>query len=107
MAYFQYKNEQNDPVDYLPEDQDLQQDTWEEDEYPEDEQWEDDLEAEDREERRARRRDKMRVAAGVSDFFGVILGTVCILALIALLVSLLNWLHADIAQNFALWQNKL
>ena len=28
-------------------------------------------------------------------------------ALIALLVSLLNWLHADIAQNFALWQNKL
>lgn len=68
MAYFQHKNEQNDPVDYLPEDQDLQQDTWEEDEYPEDEQWEDDLEAEDREERRARRRDKMRVAAGVSDF---------------------------------------
>ena len=60
MAYFQHKNEQNDPVDYLPEDQDLQQDTWEEDEYPEDEQWEDDLEAEDREERRARRRDKMR-----------------------------------------------
>ena len=45
MAYFQHKNEQNDPVDYLPEDQDLQQDTWEEDEYPEDEQWEDDLEA--------------------------------------------------------------
>lgn len=44
---------------------------------------------------------------GVSDFFGVILGTVCILVLIALLVSLLNWLHADIAQNFALWQNKL
>ena len=37
MAYFQHKNEQNDPVDYLPEDQDLQQDTWEEDEYPEDE----------------------------------------------------------------------
>ena len=29
MAYFQHKNEQNDPVDYLPEDQDLQQDTWE------------------------------------------------------------------------------
>lgn len=113
MAYFHHQNEQNDPVDYLPEDQVPQDENWEGDEYLEDgayledDQWEDDLEAEDREERRARRRDKMRVAAGVSDFFGVILGTVCILVLIALLVSLLNWLHADIAQNFALWQNKL
>ena len=107
MAYFQRENEQNDHVQNLPEDEALQDEDWENSEYLDDEAWEDDLEAEDREERRARRRDQMRVAAGVSDFFGVILGTVCILVLIALLVSLLNWLHADIAQNFALWQNKL
>ena len=104
MPYFQHENEQNDQEDYLPEDQDA---SWDQDGYLEDEEWEDDLAEEDREERRARRRDKMRVAAGVTDFFSVILGTVCILVLIALLVSLLNWLHADIAQNFALWQNKL
>ena len=51
--------------------------------------------------------DTTRAAAGESDFSAVLPGPVCILALIALLVSLLNWLHADIAQNFALWQNKL
>ncbi len=107
MAYFRHENEQNDQEDYRPEDQEFQDDGWDGEAYPDDPAWEDDLEEEDREERRARRRDKMRVAAGVSDFFGVILGTVCILVLIALLVSLLNWLHADIAQNFALWQNKL
>lgn len=39
---------------------------------------------------------RMEVASGLSDFFGVIAGTVVILLLIALLVSIVNWLRADL-----------
>ena len=69
----------------------------------------DDPDAEDvtDEERRLARRDRWRVLAGVGDFLGVIAGTVVILLLIALLVSLINWVHADLSQSFTLWQTRM
>ena len=59
------------------------------------------------EERRLARRDRWWVLAGVGDFLGVIAGTVVILLLIMLLVSLINWVHADLSQSFTLWQTRM
>ncbi|MBQ8618700.1 MAG: hypothetical protein IJ418_14480 [Clostridia bacterium] len=59
------------------------------------------------EERAALRRSRWRLISGLMDFAGVIVGTAVILILIALLVSLLNWLAADLNQTFTLWQTKL
>ena len=59
------------------------------------------------EERALARRDRWQVLAGVGDFLAVIVGTAVILVLVALLVSLINWVHADITQSFTLWQTKI
>lgn len=48
----------------------------------------------------ASRKDHMRFAAGMSDFFAVVLGVVVILILILLIISLLNWLRQDISSVF-------
>lgn len=56
------------------------------------------------EERQELRRSNWQLLAGLADFAGVILGTAVILILIALLVSLMNWLVADISQTFVLLQ---
>ncbi len=56
------------------------------------------------EERAEMRRNNWRLLAGLSDFGAVILGTAVILVLVALLVSLLNWLVNDISQTFTLLQ---
>lgn len=53
------------------------------------------------------RRSTWQLLAGLGDFAGVILGTAAILILIALLVSLINWLVSDISQTFTLWQIRL
>lgn len=112
MAYFNHKPEE-DYQQTFSQDSDWQEswqedeEAWQTDDWQDDEDWVDDLETESKAERRERHRGAMRVVAGVSDFFGVIVGTVCVLLLTALLISLLNWLHADIQQNFVLWQNKL
>ena len=50
---------------------------------------------------------RLRVAAGVADFLSVIAGMVVVLVLIALLVSLINWLVSDAGQMFALLQRRL
>lgn len=55
-----------------------------------------------REERRQARRMRFQVMAGLFDFLGVIAGTVVILVVIALLVSLITWLQSDIYQTFTL-----
>lgn len=54
--------------------------------------------AEDEEE--ARRHDQMRFAAGMSDFFAVVLGVLAILVLILLVFSLYSWLRADLGALF-------
>lgn len=59
------------------------------------------------EERAALRRSHWQLVSGLADFAGVIVGTGVILLLVMLLISLLNWLHADISQTFTLWQTKL
>lgn len=59
------------------------------------------------EERRELRRSTWQLLAGIGDFAGVILGTAVIFVLIALLVSLINWLISDVSQTFTLWQNRL
>ncbi len=46
------------------------------------------------------RRDRLQLAAGMSNFISVIIGTALILILILLIVSLLNWLRTDIAATF-------
>lgn len=50
---------------------------------------------------------RLRVAAGVADFFSVIAGMLVVLMLIALLVSLLNWLVSDVGQMFALLERRI
>ena len=53
-------------------------------------------EEEDAETRRERSSLRARTAAGVFDFFGVIAGAVVILLLVAVLISLVNWVVSDI-----------
>ena len=79
-----------------------------------DDDFEDDLEyydealdAADREERKIQRQGKLRVAACVLDFLGVIGGMIVALMMIALLVSLINWLHADIFRTITILQTRL
>ena len=61
----------------------------------------------EREETAERRKARWQVFAGVSNFFGVIAGTVAILLLTALLVSLFSWLRHDIAGSFELFSSGL
>lgn len=55
-----------------------------------------------KEEKQLRRNERIRVAAGMMDFIGVIAGAVVCLLLIALLVSLINFLESDFQQTMAL-----
>lgn len=59
------------------------------------------------EEMAEQRRDRYRMVAGLGDFLAVIAGMVVILMLIAVIVSLINWVHADIVQSFTLWQTRI
>lgn len=59
------------------------------------------------EERAELRRSRWRLISGLTDFAGVILGTAAILLLVMVLVSLINWLNADLYQTFTLWQTRL
>lgn len=54
-----------------------------------------------------RRKDTFRILTGLADFAGVVAGAVAILVLLAVLVSLLNWVRSDILQSFDLWQPRL
>ncbi len=55
---------------------------------------------------REEKRDHYRVAAGMMEFLGVVLGVVCILALLALLFSLLSWLGQDISSTFSILRTR-
>ena len=50
------------------------------------------------------RRSHWQMISGLADFAGIIAGTAAILVLVALLVSLLNWLMNDMSQSFILLQ---
>ncbi len=55
---------------------------------------------EQKEEELQERRDRLRFAAGMSNFVGVILGVVVILLMLLLIFSLVNWLRRDISSTF-------
>jgi hypothetical protein len=59
-----------------------------------------------KEEERAARRDRLRFAAGMSDFVGVVLGFACILLLLLLLFSLVSWLRRDILATFTMLRSR-
>lgn len=61
----------------------------------------------DPQERRAAHLGRMRVAAGVMDFLGVVAGMVVALVLVALLISLVSWLMTDMSQTFTVLQHRL
>ncbi len=48
------------------------------------------------------KRDRWRMACGVFEFAGVVVGAVLILVLLALLFSLLSWLRQDISSTFTI-----
>ena len=106
MAYFNNHPQDLQEEDYQPV---FQQPV--EDEYIDDEYFDEDMLAYDdyltQEERREARQMKWKLLAGVGDFIGVLAGTVVILLLVALLISLITWVQADISQSFTLWQTKL
>lgn len=73
--------------------------------FDEEEFWDEDMLNE--EERAILRRERWRTLANLGDFAGVIVGTAVILVLVALLISLVNWVQADVSQTFTLWQTHL
>lgn len=107
MAYFN-----NDPQDVREEDYQpvFQQPVETDEEYDDDEYYTDEMYYDDfldEEERREARQLKWKMLAGVGDFIGVLAGTVVILLLVALLISLITWVQADMSQTFTLWQTKI
>ena len=110
MAYFNNDPQTLEDEDYQPVFQQPVEDDYDDydegdKEYYTDEVYYDDYLTE--EERIALKQSKWRMLAGVGDFFGVLAGTVVILILIALLISLITWVQADISQSFTLWQTKI
>ncbi len=59
-----------------------------------------------KEQERLERQDRFRVAAGVMNFLGVVLGVVCIFVLLALLFSLISWLNQDISSTFSILRTR-
>lgn len=53
------------------------------------------------EDRSMERRLRFKAMAGVMDFFGVIGSILLIIALVALLANLYNWLVTDLTQSFS------
>ena len=54
-----------------------------------------------KEEEREERMDRLRLTAGLVDFFGVVVGVVVVFALVVLIVSLCNWLYRDMSDVFS------
>ncbi len=50
---------------------------------------------------RVEKENRYRLVAGLGNYFGLILGVICILVCIALLISLINWLKTDISSVFS------
>ena len=53
------------------------------------------------------RQDRYKVAAGVMEFLGVVLGVIAILVLLALIVNLVFWLNKDVSGTFAILRTHL
>ncbi len=55
---------------------------------------------------RQEKQDHFKVAEGVMNFLGVVLGVVAIFLLLALLFSLLTWLSDDISSTFSILRTR-
>ena len=92
MAYGDEQKQGQEEQRYFPEPLDLDEmemdDAEEEEQYPE-----------DPEEKRERRLGRLRLAAGVGDLFGVVAGSLIVLALLAVILSLISWVQQDITQT--------
>lgn len=55
---------------------------------------------------RQEKQDHFRVAAGMMEFLGVVLGIVSIFVLLALLFSLVSWLSQDVASTFSILRTR-
>lgn len=74
--------------------------------FPEDEEfWDEEMLTD--EEQAFLRRERWKTLANLWDFAGVIAGTAVILVLVALIISLINWVYADVSQFLTLWQTNL
>lgn len=104
MAYFN-NNDQDMQEDYQPVFQQPVYDDSEDDYEYDDEPYEDDYL--DEQERWEARQMRWKLLAGAGDVLAVLAGTVVILLLVALLISLITWVQADMSQSFTLWQTKL
>ena len=54
---------------------------------------------------RLERQNRFRLASGMLDFISMVAGVACVLILLALLLSLVNWLRQDISSTFAIFQS--
>lgn len=54
-----------------------------------------------KEEEREEKLDRLRMTAGMLNFFGVVLGVIAIFVLVVLIVSLCNWLFHDMSGIFS------
>ena len=63
-------------------------------------------EAPSREEIQRERQRKFRIAAGIGDLAATLIGVGVILALVAFLISIIQFVSTDFSQNFSLLQTK-
>lgn len=102
MAYFNNDFQDVQDEDYQPA---FQQPVYDDDDQFYEEPYEEDYL--DEQERREVQQMRWKMLAGAGDVLAVLAGAVVILVLIALLISLLTWVQADMSQSFTLWQTKL
>lgn len=109
MAYFNNNSQDVQDEDYQPTFRQPVYDDYDQDDEPYEEPYDEPYENDylDEQERWEARQTRWKVLAGAGDVLAVLAGAVVILVLIALLISLLTWVQADMSQSFTLWQTKL
>lgn len=114
MPYFQRTDSDEytrsfDPRDTREEEEDYSEDDSYDDGFDELTDEEDPVPKEDplsEEERRLEKRRRFRIAAGIGDLSAILFGTALILALVALLINMIQFVTSDFSQNFSLFQTR-
>ena len=114
MPYFQRTDSDEytrsfDPRDAREEEEDYSEDDSYDDGFDELTEEEDPIPEEDplsEEERRLEKRRRFRIAAGIGDLSAILFGTALILALVALLINMIQFVTSDFSQNFSLFQTR-
>ena len=99
MAYFQNKTEEtHQPLFHVP----LQEDDPDDEDELQD--WQNDPVLQPGQETE-QTGGRFLLSSGVGDFIGILAGMIFILLLITMLISLMNWLIADVDQFLTLWNH--